>query len=672
MKPGATATAEAPEGARSTNQRGTFVVGTAGHVDHGKSTLVKALTGIDPDRLAEEKARAMTIDLGFAWLTLPSGRAVSVVDVPGHERFIKNMLAGVGGIDAAVLVVAADEGPMPQTAEHLAILDLLGIGRGLIVLTKADAVEGEWLGLVQEEVRERVAGTALADAPIVVVSAVTGEGLTELRLTLDRVLDAVPTRPGGTRPRLPIDRVFTVTGFGTVVTGTLTGGRLAVGQELRVWPRGLPTRVRGLQTHQTRVDQALPGSRVAVNLSGLAVEDLRRGDVLAPAGLLTPTRRIDARLRLLEDSPVTLEQNAEVDFFAGTAELPARVTLLDQVRLLPGAVGWAQFRFREPLALLKGDRFIVRRPSPSITIGGGEVIDPTPPRHRRFRPEVVGALETLAAGSPDEIVLQALAAGPQEVRSLRGALPGLTAEQIDAALDQLIGEGDVVVLGGSPDPTLRPGHFVLAVAAWDSLRARLRGAIAGFHAAQPLRRGMPKEEVKSRLKLSTPRLFDDAVAAAVRVGDIVDDGQTLRLPSFRITLDPSRRSLADRYLAALTANPYAPPSPTEFGLDAETLGALENLGEVLRVADGVVFAPAAFEALMRETLALIDRNGSLTLASFRDHFRTSRKYAQATLEYLDQRRITRRVGDERVRFGGPGAGRSTAAVAVGRSAEERQ
>ncbi len=262
------------------------VVATAGHVDHGKSTLVLALTGMDPDRFAEEKARGLTIDLGFAWTTLPSGRRVTFVDVPGHERFIKNMLAGVGGIDAALLVVAADEGPMPQTAEHLAILDLLGVERGLVVLSKQDAVEGEWLDLVREETRERLTGTTLAQAPIVAVSALSGAGLPELREALDRLLATAPPRSGTGRPRLPIDRVFTVAGFGTVATGTLLDGALALGQELRVYPNGRETRVRGLQTHQTKVDRALPGSRVAINLSGLAVDDLRRGDVLAPPGLL--------------------------------------------------------------------------------------------------------------------------------------------------------------------------------------------------------------------------------------------------------------------------------------------------------------------------------------------------------------------------------------------------
>ena len=635
-----------------------FVIGTAGHVDHGKSTLVKALTGIDPDRLAEEKARAMTIDLGFAWLTLPSGREVSVVDVPGHEHFIKNMLAGVGGVDLALLIVAADEGPMPQTIEHLAILDLLQIPRGVIVLTKADTVEPDWLDLVREETRERVAGTVLDGAPIVATSALTGEGFAELKSTIDRILDEVGPRPGGQRPRLPIDRVFTVAGFGTVVTGTLTGGELALGQELRIAPRGQTVRVRGLQSHKAKVARAQPGSRVAVNLGGVAVDDLQRGDVLAPAGLLTPSQRVDVYLRMLEIAPVVVEQNTQVDFFTGASELPARLTLLDRERLGPGERGWVQVRFREPLAVLKGDRFIIRRASPSITIGGGEIIDPAPSRHRRFRPEVLDALETLAAGSPDEIVLQALEEGPREVRTLRrGALAGLTDAQIDEALGQLIAEGDVRVLGptrtSEEGHALRPTGFVISATAWSGLLDRTMACLTEFHKAQPLRRGMPKEELRSRLRLGGPsRLFDEVIATGAEDGVIADDGQTVRSVDHHIVLDPARRGLADRYLEALRAEPATPPAPLEFGLDVDTLGALVDLNEVVRVADGVVYAPESYAAIEREVLALLDRDGVVTLAGFRDHFKTSRKYAQATLEYLDQRRITRRVGDERVRCSG--------------------
>ena len=625
-----------------------FVVGTAGHVDHGKSTLVKALTGIDPDRLAEEKARAMTIDLGFAWLTLPGGQRVSVVDVPGHERFIKNMLAGVGGIDAALLVIAADEGPMPQTAEHLAILDLLGVGRGLVVLTKLDAVDADWLDLVREEVRERIAGTSLAAAPIIAVSALTGEGLPDLLRHLQKVLADAPGRADAGAPRLPVDRVFSVAGFGTVVTGTLSGGSIAIGDELRLFPHERSVRVRVLQSHQEKVSRALPGSRTAVNLSGITVEEIARGDVLAPARIMTPSQRLDARIRLLRDSPIALKHNDEVDFFTGAAEFPARVTLLDRESIAAGDEAWVQIRFRAPIAVMKHDRFIIRRPSPSETIGGGEVIDPNPIRHRRFRPETLTALETLAAGDPDEIILQALEQQPAEIRDLTSRTSGLNSGQIDAALAQLIAEGDVVVLGANDRPP-RPADFVLASGLWRSMLQRLTDALHAFHSAQPARPGMAREEARSRLGSLTPRLFDDMVATAAASQAVVDDGATLRLPEFRLSLSQAKRARADAFVAAAQSQPYSPPGPHEFDLDAESLAVLEHLGEVTKIADGVYFAPGAWGDLVSGTLAYIDANGAMTLAQFRDHFGTSRKYAQAALEHLDRLKYTRRIGDDRVR-----------------------
>jgi selenocysteine-specific elongation factor len=625
-----------------------FVIGTAGHVDHGKSTLVKALTGIDPDRLAEEKARAMTIDLGFAWLTLPGGQSVSVVDVPGHERFIKNMLAGVGGIDAALLVIAADEGPMPQTVEHLAILDLLGVNRGVIVLTKADVVEGDWLDLVREEVRELVSTTALADAPLVAVSALNREGLPTLLETLEAVLASAPGTSSGTAPRLPIDRVFSVSGFGTVVTGTLSGGEINTGDELRLYPGDRRARVRGLQSHQEKVSRALPGRRTAVNLSGITTEEVRRGDVLAPPGIMTPSQRLDVRLRLLPDAPIALQQNDEVDFFSGAAELPARITLLDRERLDPGESAWVQLRFRAPIAVLRRDRFIVRRPSPSETLGGGEIIDPNPPRHRRFRPETIAALETLAAGAPDEILLQALEQKPTEIKELATGAAGLSPQQVDEALAGLIAEGDVVILGRT-DRSPGATDFAVASSLLESLARQIRDVLRSYHAAQPLRPGLAREEARRRLSITQARLFDDLIATLAAAGELIDDGATLRLPQFRMTLDPARRAAADRYLAAIRTQPYSPPGPHEHGLDPETLAALEHLGELTKIADGVYFAPEAWDALVQGTLAFIDSNGSMTLSQFRDHFGTSRKYAQVALEYLDQLKYTRRVGDDRVR-----------------------
>ena len=587
----------------------------------------------------------MTIDLGFAWLTLPGGQSISLVDVPGHERFIKNMLAGVGGIDAALLVIAADEGPMPQTREHLAILDLLDIQNGIVALTKRDIVQKDWLGYVAEEVRELLAGTALEQAPIVPVSAITGDGLPDLLRTLQDVLGSTVRPVGHAGARLPIDRVFTVAGFGAVVTGTLSGGSLHLGDDLRLFPQDRVLRVRGLQSHQESVTEARPGSRVAVNLAGISAQDMARGHVLAPPNLMTPTQRIDARLHLLASSPIPLKQNAQVDLFTGATEVPARITLLERETLEPGQTGWVQFRLSTPIAVMKRDRFIVRRASPSETLGGGEIIDPHPKRHRRFHSETIQALETLATGTPQELVLQALSDGPQEVRVLASLVSGLGEAETRAACHALRATGEVISLEGA-----RTQDTVLVAASWWSAwTAILAGTLEQFHAGNPLRPGMPRELARRQLGISAPRLFDTLIAAAVAQDVLRDDGATLRSPGFQIVLDPARRQQADTWLAAARATPGTPPSPTEFGLDNETLSAMAHNGEIVRASDSVAYSTEAWAALLSETLAFIDTHGTITMAQFRDHFGASRKYAQAALEHMDRLKFTRRSGDDRVR-----------------------
>jgi selenocysteine-specific elongation factor len=386
-------------------------------VDHGKSVLVHALTGIDPDRLREEKERGMTIDLGFAWMTLPSGVEVGMVDVPGHEHFIKNMLAGVGGIDLALLIVAANEGVMPQTREHLDILDLLGVSRGIVVVTKKDLVDEELLTLVTMEIEEIIGPTALADAPIVAVSALSGEGVPELVAAIDRLLETAPPRPDTGRPRLPIDRVFTIAGSGTVVTGTLIDGSLRAGEEVEIVPTALRSRLRGLQTHKNRLDEAEPGSRVAANLTGLAVAQISRGNVLTRPGWLAPTTMVTARLQLLPSLKRPLRYNASVGFHTGAAEAMAKVRLLEKENLEPGESAWAQITLKSPLAAIKGDRFIIR--SPIETLGGGEIVEAHTKRYRRYRPETIQTLETKEVGTVQDILVAALEAKqPQEMGQL--------------------------------------------------------------------------------------------------------------------------------------------------------------------------------------------------------------------------------------------------------------
>ncbi len=362
------------------------VIGTAGHVDHGKSTLIAALTGIHPDRLKEEQACEMTIELGFGWLTLPNGEEIGIVDVPGHRDFIENMLSGIGGIDAALLIIAADEGVMPQTKEHLAILDLLQIPAGTIVMTKTDLVsDSAWLDLVEADIRAAVSDTVLKDAPILRVSAKTKTGLDELISTLSKLLEEKPARLDLNRPRLPIDRVFTMSGFGTVVTGTLSDGHLSVGDEVQILPSGFTGRIRGLQTHKKKEEEATPGSRVAVNISGLTTEQIRRGEVVTHPDQYQATRRLDARFRLLKDASSPAKHGDEVKLFVGASETIATLRLLGVEELSPGEEGWIQLELRDPVVATRGDRYILRRPSPGETIGGGVIVDHQPKgRHKRF------------------------------------------------------------------------------------------------------------------------------------------------------------------------------------------------------------------------------------------------------------------------------------------------
>ena len=634
-------------------------IGTAGHVDHGKSTLVTALTGIDPDRLAEEKMRGMTIDLGFAWLTLPSGREVSIVDVPGHESFIKNMLAGVGGIDVALLVVAADEGVMPQTDEHLAILDLLRVRSGVVALTKSDLVDGEWLELVREEVAERLKPTTLAGAPIIPCSALTRAGLPELLAALDAALDASPGRLDIGRPRLPIDRVFSITGFGTVVTGTLQDGRMRSGQEVQILPDGRLARIRGLQAHKHPIEEALPGGRLAVNLAGVAKSDLQRGDVLAPAGALRPTYALDARLEVLAGAPRPIAHNSLLDVYAGAAEVPARVLLLESDELQPGESGWAQLRLARPLVVARGDRFIVRIPSPSLTVGGGSVIEPWARRHRKREAAVLARLRTLAQGDPEEIVLAALrpagaagakaskfaAYGGREPAALIAAIE-LPADDVLAAVAALEARGMVV----------RVGSRVYAATEWERLRADTERWLGEYHRQYPLRLGMPREEWRSRLGLSM-RDAGDALAALAQSDTLAEVGAApggrgafVRLAAFAPRMTPEQARAVAALLERFERDPFGPPdrADVEAAVGLEVTAALIERGTLLKVSDAILLTPAAHSEAIRRIVGYLRTHDTITVADARDLLGTTRKYMLAIFEHLDQQHITRRAGDDRI------------------------
>jgi len=636
------------------------VIGTAGHVDHGKSSLVLALTGMDPDRLPEEKAREMTIDLGFAWLNLPGGEVAGIVDVPGHIDFIKNMLAGIGGIDAALFVIAADEGVMPQTREHLAILDLLNVSAAVVALTKTDLVpDSEWLEMVREEVHDVLATTSLAGAPVVPVSARREEGLGELLRVLEQVLGEAPPRRDLGRPRLPVDRVFTVAGFGTVVTGTLSDGAFEVGQDVEIVPGDIRARIRGLQTHKHKIDRAVPGSRVAMNLSGIRTDQLQRGQVVALPGTVRPTRLVDLRLRLLASAPGPLKHNQEVDFFSGAAEVSGRTRLLDADEVLPGGEGWLQLRLSEPVAIAAGDRFILRQPSPSQTLGGGQVVNPHPRRrHRRFQLETLEHLRTLARGEPTDIVLQAL-----KEREPAGARDVVSASSLDedaaiAALESLLAAGQASFLKGS-EPRMPAGQavagnrYLVSAPGWRLLSERLQAVLAEYHDQYPLRTGMPREELKSRLQPRQPwpgRLFNEMVERAVAERTVTEGEGTIGAAKHEVRFSPEQEKRVEALLSSFRAHAYTPPSMAEATatVGADVLQALIDARALTRIGDDVLFLTETYEEIVDRVLAHLRTEGTITVAQVRDMFGTSRKYALPLMEHLDERRLTRRVGDQRV------------------------
>jgi selenocysteine-specific elongation factor len=636
------------------------VIGTAGHVDHGKSTLIEALTGIHPDRLREEREREMTIVLGFAWMTLPNGEEIGIVDVPGHRDFIENMLSGIGAIDAALFVVAADEGVMPQTREHLAILDLLQIQGGVIALTKIDIVDDpEWLDLVEADVAEVLSGTVLESAPIIRVSAKTGEGLTELIEIIGQELEGKPPRPDLGRPRLSADRIFTMPGFGTIVTGTLTDGHISVGDEVVVLPKQIAGRVRGLQTHKRKEDTAVPGSRTAINISGVDVPQIQRGDVVTHRKSYKPTRRMDVSFRLLTDVSQPIRHNTEVKLFIGASEVVARLRLLGTDVLKPGEEGWLQLELRHPVVAIRGDRYIIRRPSPGETLGGGVVVDPEPERrHKRYDEDIIDRLESLVGGSPEDILLQSmLASGIASVREVleRSSLSPEIAEQ---ALQSLLEDGLALLLEEKIE-SVRVTSLIAALTYWYQIKNQVGVEISNYQRLYPLRQGIPREELKSRLGFSA-REFNAVIGKILSDGSFseilmrknlpgVSPVPVIYQPGYVIQFSPSEQSSVEKLLSQFRSNPYSPPTIksciTEVGEDM--YNALIDTEQLIPVSNEVVFRFEDYDRMVTQVGDKIRETGSISVGNIRDLFNTSRRYILALLEHMDAIGITVRDGDVR-------------------------
>jgi selenocysteine-specific elongation factor len=640
----------------ATEQIAPRVIATAGHVDHGKSTLVRALTGIDPDRLREERERGMTIDLGFAWLRLPSGGEAGIVDVPGHQDFIRNMLAGVGPVDAVLLVVALDEGVRPQTREHLAILGLLGVDRGVVALTKRDLVDDEWAALARSEVAGALHSTPLRDAPMVEVSAQTGAGLAELVAALDTLLaDASPRRDAG-RPRLPVDRAFTLAGFGTVVTGTLVDGSFAVGDEVEVLPSARRSRIRGIQTHKRALETASMGSRVALNLSGIEREALDRGMVVARPGSFQALTAFASRLAVLPSASSDLVDGESVKVHAGTAEVMGRVAVLEGTSIAPGSAAWARVRLESPLVVAVGDRFVIRRPSPPETIGGGAVADISRDRLGRRR-EIVATLERRTAPSPESRLLAAIDVPrtPEEAATRAG----LALSEANAAMRELIESGRVV----------RIGDAVVGAEGFEAIATKIERGLAAAHRRSPLRAGVPKEELRSASGL-TPKRFGGVVERLVTGGRIAEHGSVLALPSHRPTFTAEQEAAWSRARDALAREPLQPPSlatlESEFGISGELLAALGERGDVVRIGTEAAFLPDAVARFAELVVEEIVRARSITVSRARDLTGSSRRHVLPLLQLLDDQGITRRAGDDRILMVTPQQARERIATLTGR------
>lgn len=623
------------------------VIGTAGHIDHGKSTLVKALTGINPDRLKEEQEREMTIDLGFAYLDLPSGRRVGIVDVPGHERFIRNMLAGASGIDLVLFVVAADEGMMPQSREHLDILNLLDLKNGIIVITKTDLVDSEWLELIEADIRDEVKGTFLENAPIFKVSSRTGAGLEELKNYIDKMIDALEKRPIDLPARYPVDRVFKVAGFGTVVTGTLWEGKVEAGQTLELLPRGVEVKVRNLQSHGENVKQAEAAVRLAINISGAEKVSIERGDVLVEPGYYVPTAMLDAELKLL-DSAHSLEHAERVHFYLGTKETLAKVRILYKEKLEPGETAYVQILLDEPVVARRGDRFIIRRFSPVITIGGGVVLEPYPKRKRLNEKSYLKEFELKKENHPDELILYYI-----NESSFSGiALPDLKikfAEKEEKILNRL---QELLNL----KKIYRIADKYYSSEAFGKLKQKALEETRKLFEENPHLPAVEKEQLRSKLGIKEKRLFNLVLDELQREGKIEVKLEQISLPHREVSLSPEEQSVKDRLEQIFLKAGVNPPAPEEViaGFEGDEkvarkmFSALVVEGKLIKITPEFYLHASVLEEVKRTLKVLFAKKERLRIADIRDALKTSRKYAVPLAEYLDKIKFTRRVGDERV------------------------
>ena len=625
------------------------IIGTAGHIDHGKTALVKALTDIETDTLPEERDRGVTIDIGFAYWK----DNVTIIDVPGHERFVKNMVTGVCTVDLAIFVVAADDGVMPQTREHLGILNLLGVPRGIVVITKADMVEPDWLELVEEELRELFVDTFLEDAPIVSVSSITGQGIDHLRGAIEEEIEKIESRPDRGVFRLPVDRAFSVQGFGTVVTGTVISGQVKSKDTLELLPSGKDVRVRGVQTHGKDVDVAHVGARAAINVSGLEVDDVMRGDILAQPGYFNTTYMIDARLHMLPDAPTRMTNRTRVHLHLGPREVLARVVLLEGEELLPGDSQLVQLRLEEPGVAARGDRFVIRRYSPMQTLGGGVVLDSQPIKHRRFRDDVIQPLRELEQDDPTQVLktrLKSAGLRPKTAADLASEM-ALSVSDIESRLNDLVTAGEAILYVQASNAL-----FVHAEC-WAQLHDGIGGAMEQFHKSHPLRPGARRDELRALVPgRPSDGFFAYGIEYLVKTEVLKSEEALIRLSDYKIELTEEQEDIQDTIAQLLQTGGTTPKDlkelPETIGLDAHVVQdvvlAMQATGGLVRMDDTLLFHPQVIADVEQKLTAYLEKNGEVDVSTFRDLVGTTRKFAVPLLNYFDTKGTTIRQGDVRV------------------------
>ena len=628
-----------------------IILGTAGHIDHGKTSLIKAVTGINTDRLKEEQERGITIELGFASLDLPSGQQLGVVDVPGHEKFVKNMVAGATGIDLVAMVIAADEGVMPQTREHMEICTLLGVKHGLVVLTKSDLVDEEWLELVKDDVESYVHGTFLEGAPIIPVSSVSGEGLDAFVSTLDNLCGQIPSRSLAGLFRLPVDRVFTMKGFGTVITGTLVSGNVQVGETIMIYPSQITSKVRGIQVHSRSVNQAEAGMRTAINFQGLEKASIARGEVLSNPGVLKPSYMLDVSIHYLKSSKKPIKNRARVRYHAGTNEILGILILLDRDELLPDETTVAQIRLDAPVTAMTADRFVIRSYSPVRTIGGGQVLNPIPQKHKRFRSEIIEGLSRIPDMTPDERI-----GFCSETSEFRGVsytdlrlMTNLPEKQLEKTLQELLSKKQVLQVD-------KENRVFIHASSFEQAKQNAVDYLAAYHRANPLKSGMPKEELKSKFpRYLGAKLFNLVLNGLIKDKRLIQTEDTVHLAEHKVSLGGDQADLKQKILNTYKKSGLEPPYFRDISksLNMDPAGAkdmltlLINEGSVIKTKDDLYFQTEAVDSLKQKLVDFLKANEEITTPQFKEIAGVSRKYLIPLIEYFDSIYVTLRVGDMR-------------------------